>query len=92
MCVSAFNAPGVFLDADLFGNREWKDDDEAHEKECKTVICVPMIWHLSFCVSRHRLIQRQTHWNTQTRGYISFCFIVMCIYTFVCYSSSLWNI
>jgi len=68
MCVSAFNAPGVFLDADLFGNREWKDDDEAHEKECKTVICVPMIWHLSFCVSRHRLIQRQTHWNTQTRG------------------------
>lgn len=58
------DTPGVFLDANLFGDGEREDEDEAHDEEVEPLVRVPVVRYLALKGPRHRLIQRHTHWNT----------------------------
>lgn len=48
--------PRVFLDANFFWDGQREDDDEAHDEEGKSLVGVPVIWHLRLTGPSHRLI------------------------------------
>lgn len=48
--------PCVFLDADLFWDRQGEDDDKAHDEEGKSLVGVPVIRHLSLTGASHHLV------------------------------------
>lgn len=40
-------SPCVLLNADLFRDGEWEDDDETEDEEREAWVCVPVVWHVS---------------------------------------------
>ena len=59
--VPVSDIPGVFLDANLFRNREGEDEDDAHEKKGEALVCIPVIRHLHLAGPSHSIIQGYTH-------------------------------
>lgn len=58
-------SPGVFLDADLFRDGQWQNDDEAHDEEGKSLVSVPVIGHFPLSGTSDGFIQRNTHWTEE---------------------------
>lgn len=58
--------PGVFLDANFFWDGQRQDDDEADDEERKTLVSVPVVWHLPISGTRYGLVQGDADWRRRS--------------------------
>lgn len=60
--------PDVLLDADLFGDGQREDEEEAEKHQGEALVHVEVVGHLRLWQPGQHLVKGATHWHTSEGG------------------------
>lgn len=59
----ARSSPDVLLDADLLGDGQRQDEEEAEEHQGEALVRIEVVWHLRLWQPSQHLVQGTAHWH-----------------------------